>query len=48
MTSFDPPKEPEKNERWYDEVGEVWIWDGSQWVPLDDPFFSPTTTIRED
>jgi hypothetical protein len=48
MTSFDPPKDPEKNQRWYDETGEVWIWDGNDWIPLDDPFFSPTSTIREE
>jgi hypothetical protein len=47
MTSFDPPDDPKPNDRWHDEAGELWIWDGKEWVPFDDPFFGPTSTIRD-
>jgi len=46
MSSFDPPKDPKLNDRWTDEVGDLWIWDGTEWVPFDDPFFAPNTTVR--
>jgi hypothetical protein len=47
MTSFDPPADPKPNDRWHDEAGELWIWDGKDWVLFDDPFFGPTSTIRD-
>jgi hypothetical protein len=47
MTSFDPPPDPKVNERWNDEAGDLWIWDGKEWVLYDDPLFPPTSTIRE-
>ncbi len=46
-TVFDPPANPTVNERWQDEVGDMWIWDGKEWVAFNDPFFGLTSTIRE-
>jgi hypothetical protein len=44
-----PPKDPKVNDHWIDDAGDVWIWDGSDWMPPEDiPPFTPTSTLRPD
>jgi hypothetical protein len=50
MTSFEPPANPKEGDRWHDEFGDVWIWDGKKkdWLPFEDVLFPPTSTVRDD
>ena len=32
-----PPKDPQVNEAWLDDDGELHRWDGAKWVPYEDP-----------
>jgi hypothetical protein len=44
-----PPKDPKVNDHWIDDAGDVWTWDGTDWMPLEDiPFFRPTSTQRSE
>ena len=44
-----PPENPKVNDHWIDDAGDVWVWDGSDWMPPEDiPFFTPTSTLRPD
>ena len=48
MALFDPPDNPQVDDHWIDERGDVWTWDGQDWEPLADiPFFKPTGTDRQ-
>jgi hypothetical protein len=57
MTHSDPPetpnsqapKDPKVNDHWIDDAGDVWTWDGNDWMPLEViPYFAPTSTERPD
>lgn len=43
-----PPKNPQVNDSWIDDNGELHIWDGIGWVPYEDPPPLPDFVIRED
>ena len=36
MTSLQPPENPELNDAWVDEAGDLYTWDGDSWVPFED------------
>jgi hypothetical protein len=47
MTSPKPPENPKLNDGWVDEAGDLYTWDGTEWVPFEDiPFFGPNTEMR--
>ena len=42
-----PPENPKVNDTWLDENGDLYTWDGKDWVPFEDvPFFEPNTPYR--
>jgi hypothetical protein len=46
-SSSQPPKDPRVNDHWIDDAGDVWTWNGNDWMPFEDiPFFRPTGTER--
>jgi hypothetical protein len=48
MTVSEPPKDPRLNDAWVDDAGDLYTWNGTEWVPFEDiPYFSPNSAIRE-
>ncbi|HEY2576586.1 MAG TPA: hypothetical protein VGI74_09795 [Streptosporangiaceae bacterium] len=48
MTSPNPPENPKLNDAWVDEAGDLYTWDGTQWMPFEDiPMFGPNTEMRD-
>jgi hypothetical protein len=48
MAHSEPPKDPEVNDAWVDDDGDLYTWDGTDWVPFEDiPFFGPNSAIRD-
>jgi hypothetical protein len=49
MPSLQPPENPKLNDAWVDEVGDLYTWDGKNWLPFEDiPGFGWTTDWRSD
>ncbi|MBO0806177.1 MAG: hypothetical protein J2P25_24280 [Nocardiopsaceae bacterium] len=43
-----PPEHPRKNDVWLDDDGDLFTWDGENWVPFEDvPYFEPSSPFRE-
>jgi hypothetical protein len=43
-----PPRDPKPNDTWVDDAGDLYTYDGKDWVPFEDvPFFEPNTTFRD-
>ena len=48
MTNPESPGNPKLNEAWVDEAGDLYTWDGTQWMPFEDiPMFGPNTEMRD-
>lgn len=45
---FAPPENPKPGQNWVDEVGDLYTWDGMDWVPFEDiPFFKPSQSFKD-
>jgi len=43
-----PPEHPKVNDAWVDDFGDLYTWDGTDWVPFEDvPFFEPDSPFRD-
>jgi hypothetical protein len=43
-----PPENPAVNDTWMDDDGDLYVWNGTDWVPFEDvPFFEPNSPFRE-
>jgi|1186.fasta_scaffold1263471_1 hypothetical protein len=43
-----PPEDPKLNDTWVDDVGDLYTWDGTDWVPFEDiAYFEPNTSFRD-
>jgi hypothetical protein len=48
MSSAQPPRNPRRGQAWVDEAGDLYTYDGSDWVQFDDvPFFEPNSSFRD-
>jgi hypothetical protein len=42
------PKNPKPGQNWVDEAGDLYTWDGEEWVPFEDiPFFKPNEFFKD-
>ena len=45
---FAPPENPKPGQNWVDEAGDLYMWDGTDWVPFEDiPFFKPSQSFKD-
>lgn len=47
-TENSPPEDPKLGATWVDEYGDLYTWDGTEWVPYEDvPFIEPNPIFRD-
>jgi hypothetical protein len=45
---FAPPKNPKPGQNWVDEAGDLYTWDGTDWMPFEDIlFFKPSELLKD-
>jgi hypothetical protein len=43
-----PPEDPQLDDTWVDDAGDLYTWDGTHWIPFEDvPYFEPNTSFRD-
>jgi hypothetical protein len=43
-----PPENPKLGQNWIDEAGDLYTWDGTDWMPFEDiPFFKPSQLFKD-
>lgn len=43
-----PPESPKKNDTWLDDCGDLYTYDGEDWIPFEDvTWFEPNTSFRD-
>jgi hypothetical protein len=44
---FAPPTNPRPGQNWVDEAGDLYTWDGTDWIPFEDVlFFKPSQSFK--